>query len=231
LVARPDRGFRTRKISHVNRPSMTFADMRLTDLWQEPPEGGAAGCLGEKMPQKIENAIDFDSMRREAFVSELYREHGVALKFFVMRLNGGDRHSAEDIVQETMLRAWSNADSLRGSDRSIRPWLFTVARRLVIDADRQRNRRPHEVGYPSAAGADGLLEEGFEAAQIKDEVIRALRSLTPAQREVILYTHYLGMSVAEVAQKLGIPPGTVKSRTHNALRALRVRLLAESLAA
>jgi RNA polymerase sigma-70 factor (ECF subfamily) len=205
--------------------------MRLTDFVARAARRRRSGSFGGKVPQKIENAIDFDSMRRDAFVSELYREHGAALTFFAMRLNGGDRHSAEDIMQETMLRAWSNADSLRGSDRSIRPWLFTVARRLVIDADRRRDRRPHEVGYPSAAGADRSLEEGFEAAHIRDEVIRALRSLTPEQREVILYTHYLGMSVAEVAQKLGIPPGTVKSRTYNALRALRVRLLAESLTA
>jgi RNA polymerase sigma-70 factor (ECF subfamily) len=167
-------------------------------------------------------------MRREIFVSELYREHGVALKFYVMRLNAGDQHSAEDITQETMLRAWSHADSLRGSDRSIRPWLFTVARRLVIDASRQRDTRPREVPFPSADDAGGSLEEGFEAAQTRDQVIRALRSLTPAQREVILYTHYLGKSVAEVAKELCIPEGTVKSRTFNALRALRVRLLAES---
>jgi RNA polymerase sigma-70 factor (ECF subfamily) len=165
------------------------------------------------------------------FVSELYEEHGVALKFYVMRLNGADQHSAEDIMQETMLRAWSHADSLHGSHRSMRPWLFTVARRLVIDAQRQRDTRPREVPYLTADDAGTSLEEGFDAAQIRDEVIRALRSLTPAQREVILYTHYLGLSVAEVAQKLGIPPGTVKSRTHNALRTLRVRLLAESLAA
>ena len=180
------------------------------------------------MSQEIENVIDIDSMRRETFVSELYREHGVALKFFVMRLNAGDQHSAEDITQETMLRAWTHADSLRGSDRSIRPWLFTVARRLVIDANRQRDTRPHEVPYPPADDANTSLEEGFEAAQTRDEVVRALRSLTPEHREVIIYTHYLGRSVAEVAQELGIPSGTVKSRTYNALRALRARLLAES---
>jgi len=188
--------------------------------------------------QLIENTIESNIARRDAFVSELYREHGVALKFYVMRLNAGDEHSAEDITQETMLRAWSHADSLRGSRSSMRPWLFTVARRLVIDAKRQRDVRPHEVRYPSAADADrsleegfGATEEGFEAAQTRDEVIRALRSLPPAQREVIVYTYYLGKSVAEVAQELGIPSGTVKSRAHNALRALRVRLAAESLTA
>ena len=183
------------------------------------------------MSQAIENVIDIDSKRRETFVSELYEEHGVALKFYVMRLNGADQHSAEDIMQETMLRAWSHADSLRGSHRSMRPWLFTVARRLVIDAKRQRDTRPREVPYPTADDAGTSVDEGFEAAQIRDDVIRALRSLTPAQREVILYTHYLGLSVAEAAQKLGIPPGTVKSRAHHAMRALRVRLVDESLAA
>jgi RNA polymerase sigma-70 factor (ECF subfamily) len=190
------------------------------------------------MSQVIENTNETDFTRSEKFVSELYREHGVALKFYVMRLNSGDEHSAEDIMQETMLRAWSHADSLRGTERSIRPWLFTVARRLVIDAKRQRDVRPHEVRYPSAADADRSLEEGcwtteedFEAAQTRDVVIRALRSLTPAQREVIVYTYYLGKSVAEAAQELGIPPGTVKSRAHNALRALRARLAAGSLTA
>jgi RNA polymerase sigma-70 factor (ECF subfamily) len=180
------------------------------------------------MSQEIGNIIDKDNIRRETFVSELYREHGVALKFYVMRLNAGDQHSAEDITQETMLRAWTHADSLRESDRSIRPWLFTVARRLVIDANRQRNTRPQEVPYPSADDADSSVEEGFEAAQTRDEVVRALRSLTPAHREVLLHTHYLGRSVAEAAQELGIPAGTVKSRTYNALRALRAQLVAES---
>ena len=183
------------------------------------------------MSQVIENTIDIDDMKREAFVGELYREHGVALKFFVMRLNAGDQHSAEDITQETMLRAWTHADSLCGADRSIRPWLFTVARRLVIDASRQRDARPREVPYPSADDGDTSVEEGFEAAHIRDAVVRALRSLTPAHREVIIYTHYLGKSVAEAAQELGIPQGTVKSRAHNAMRALRARLLAESLTA
>jgi RNA polymerase sigma-70 factor (ECF subfamily) len=165
---------------------------------------------------------------REAFLDQLYAEHGTALTFFVMRLNAGDRHAAEDIMQETMFRAWRNSDSLRGSDRPIRPWLFTVARRLVIDAKRGRDRAPHEVGYPSATVADRNSEGDFEALHTRDEVIRALRSLTPAQREIIVCTHFLGMPVAEVAERLGIPPGTVKSRTFYVLRVLRARLLAES---
>jgi RNA polymerase sigma-70 factor, ECF subfamily len=175
--------------------------------------------------------IDTDVTAKEAFLREVYAEHGVALKFFIMRLNAGDQHSAEDTAQETMIRAWASADSLRGSDRPIRPWLFTVARRLVIDAKRHRDARPHEVEYSSAAGADRSLEEGFEAVHTKDEVVRALRSLTPAQREIIFYIHYLGMPVAEVAQELGIPAGTVKSRTYYVLRMLRTRLAAESLMA
>jgi RNA polymerase sigma-70 factor, ECF subfamily len=171
---------------------------------------------------------DSDATEEEAFLSELYAEHGTALKFFVMRLNAGDRHLAEDIMQETMLRAWRNIDSLRGSGRPLRPWLFTVARRLVIDAQRHRETLPHEVVYPSDSAADRSFDAGFEAVNTRDEVIRALKSLAPEQRELIVGIHYLGMSVAEVAQKLGIPPGTVKSRAYYTLQALRAQLLAES---
>jgi RNA polymerase sigma-70 factor, ECF subfamily len=178
--------------------------------------------------QQIDSDAGTDVAGRESFLSELYAEHGVALKFFVMGLNAGDRHLAEDIMQETMLRAWRNADSLRGSGRPIRPWLFTVARRLVIDAKRQRDTRPPEVGYPAASATARSLDEGFEAIHARDEVTRALRSLSPAQRLIVVCVHYLSMSVAEVAQELDIPPGTVKSRAHYALRALRSQLLAES---
>lgn len=165
----------------------------------------------------------------DEFLNELYEEHGVALKFFVMRLNAGDRHLAEDIMQETMFRAWRNMDSLRESGRPIRPWLFTVARRLVIDAKRQRDTRPPEVVFKSDATADRFLEEGFEAIETRDEVIRALISLTPAQREIIIDIHYLGISVAEVAERMGIPTGTVKSRVYYALRELRAQLLTSGM--
>lgn len=181
--------------------------------------------IGDVLEQTGDHA---EAAEREAFIGQLYAEHGTALKFFVMRLNAGDRQSAEDIVQEAMLRAWRNTDSLRGSDRPIRPWLFTVARRLVIDAKRGRDRAPDEVGYPAATAADRYSERDFEAVHTRDEVTRALRSLTPAQREVVVYTHFLGLPVAEVAERVGLPPGTVKSRSFNALRVLRTRLLAES---
>lgn len=159
------------------------------------------------------------------FLDELYADHATALKFFAMRLSAGDRYSAEDIMQETMLRAWRHADSLRRSGLPVRPWLFAVARRLVIDAKRRRDTRPHEVAYPSDFAADRFLEEGFDAVITRDEVVRALDSLTPAQRDIIISIHYLGLPVAEVARTLGIPEGTVKSRTHYIVRALRSRLL------
>jgi RNA polymerase sigma-70 factor (ECF subfamily) len=171
------------------------------------------------MPQ-IHAVADSD---REAFLGALYAEHGPALTFFVMRLNGGDRHSAEDVLQETMLRAWRNSDTLRGSGRSPRPWLFAVARRLVIDAKRNRDTRPPEV--PFTLSAPPFVEEGFETIEARDEVMRALWLLTPAQREIIVCVHYLGLSVAETSRALGLPLGTVKSRTYHVVRALRDQLL------
>ena len=174
-------------------------------------------------------STDGEAAGGEEFLRELYTDHSPALMYFAMRLTAGDRHSAEDVVQETMIRAWRNTGELRESGLPVRPWLFTVARRLVIDAKRRRDVRPYEVGYSLAT--DASFEVDFEAVHTRDEVIRVLKSLVPEQREVIVCVHLLGMSVAETSQALGIPPGTVKSRTHYILRALRCRLLAEASAA
>ena len=73
----------------------------------------------------------------------LYSEHGGPLLGYVLRLTGGDRTQAEDVVQETLLRAWRHPDALTG--RPVRPWLFTVARNLVVDAHRARRARPPET--------------------------------------------------------------------------------------
>jgi hypothetical protein len=88
----------------------------------------------------------FTAADRDALVRRLYAEDGRALLHFITDLCAGDRHRAEDIVQETMLRAWRNAEALATSGRpSLRPWLFTVARRLAIDAHRLRGARAAEV--------------------------------------------------------------------------------------
>jgi RNA polymerase sigma-70 factor (ECF subfamily) len=135
---------------------------------------------------------------------------------------GGDRQRAEDIVQETLLRAWRHPEALAADRGSARPWLCTVARNLAVDAHRSRRARPPEVG----ADALSVVAVPDEAERVLEGwiVADALRALSPEHRDVIVETYYRGKSVAEAAVALRIPPGTVKSRTYYALRALRLAL-------
>jgi RNA polymerase sigma-70 factor (ECF subfamily) len=156
----------------------------------------------------------------------MYTDHGGPLLGYALRLTGGDRQQAEDIVQETLLRAWRHPEALTG--RPVRPWLFTVARNLVVDAHRARQSRPPEAGDSSLATLPGT--DDIDRALESWTVAEALADLSPQHREVLIETYYRGCSVAEAAAMLGIPPGTVKSRTYYALRALKLALEERGLA-
>jgi RNA polymerase sigma-70 factor (ECF subfamily) len=153
----------------------------------------------------------------------LQDEHGQALFAHAVRLSGGDRQRAEDLVQETMLRAWRYPQALDPERGAVRSWLFTTARNLSIDAWRRRSARVGEVitdmipePPPSADEADRAVEAWT--------VAEALGRLSQTHREVLVECFYQGRSVAEASARLGVPPGTVKSRTHYALRSLRMVL-------
>jgi RNA polymerase sigma-70 factor, ECF subfamily len=152
----------------------------------------------------------------------LHAEHGDALFAHALRLTGGDRQRAEDLVQETMLRAWQHPESLDPGRGSVRAWLFTTARNLAIDAWRRRNARAGEVitdsppEQPGVDDTDRVVESWL--------VAEALARLSKPHREVLVECFYAGRSVAEAAQRLGVPAGTVKSRTYYALRSLRLAL-------
>ena len=158
----------------------------------------------------------------EELLRLLYAEHAPALLGFVNRLTGTDRQLAEDIVQETLLRAWRHPEALDPERGPIRPWLFTVARRLVIDAHRAQSSRPREVGDIELV--DVSAPDDIQRAIESWIVAEALASLSAAHREVLVETYYRGASVQEAATRLGVPAGTIKSRAYYALRELRLRL-------
>lgn len=166
--------------------------------------------------------VDDTHDTEERLVRALYARHAAPLLGYVLRLNGGDRGSAEDIVQETLVRAWRNPDALAEHHGSIRPWLYTVARHLVIDGHRARKARPPEVGEAALAAlpGDDDLDRALESWAVAD----AIGVLGSDHRAVLLETYYRGRSVGEAAAVLGIPAGTVKSRTYYALRALKLAL-------
>lgn len=157
----------------------------------------------------------------EVLLRELYAAHGTALLAFARRLTG-DPVRAEDVVQETLFRAWRHAGSLAPERGPVRPWLFTIARNIVVDEYRARRSRPPETG--DAALARLPAEDGLDRALESWQVAEALGALRREHREVLLETYYRGRSVTEAAGTLGIPAGTVKSRTYYALRALRLEL-------
>ena len=157
---------------------------------------------------------------RERAFRLLYEQHVPALLGFAVQATGRDRAWAEDIVQETLLRAWRHRADLYSDGDSVRSWLFTVARRILIDHLRRRRAHPEEVGLgtvadrvPAADRIDGTLT--------RVALGRALACLPPARREVVVQLYFHDRTAIEAARVLGIPEGTVRSRAHQAIRALR----------
>jgi RNA polymerase sigma-70 factor, ECF subfamily len=188
--------------------------------------GGEAPATGEMTgtPTGLREASSDDSRHApDAFLQHLYTQYSRHLLSFVLRLNGGDWQWAEDVVQETMLRAWKHTASLQQSDSpNLMPWLTTVARRIVLNDQRSRRTRPTEVGdalLPLVTVQDST-ERTIQHTILKD----ALAQLTPAQRHAIIEKYYWSRTGEEVARSMGVPVGTVKSRIHYALRILRTVL-------
>ena len=157
----------------------------------------------------------------EQLVRALYEEHAAALWSFVVPLVGGDRVRAQDVVQETMLRAWRRPEVLDQVRGSVRPWLFTVARNIVVDEWR-RHRTDRDV--PLEEGTATAEDDRTDAVLDTWIVGEALARLSPDHRAVLEQCYYQGRTTADAARVLGIPEGTVKSRAHYALRALRLAL-------
>lgn len=157
-----------------------------------------------------------------ALMEQLHDEHAVALWGYCLRLTGQDRARAEDVVQETLLRAWRHLSALDGSHGHVRAWLFTVARNLVVDEWRSRRSRSELT----VADVPEVHEPGDSTDQLLLSwvIAEALTQLSPEHRAVLRECYYRGAPVAEAARRLGIPEGTVKSRTHYALQALRLTL-------
>jgi RNA polymerase sigma factor (sigma-70 family) len=154
----------------------------------------------------------------------VYRSYGRLVHAVAYRVLG-DAGLAEEATQQTFVKAWRAADSL-DEDREMGPWLATIARRAAIDLHRGEARR-EATPIESAAPADPALTtrpQSAEALHAIWEVRAAVGELPPDEQEVVRLQHFEGLTHEEIASRLQIPPGTVKSRSFRAHRRLTERL-------
>jgi RNA polymerase sigma-70 factor (ECF subfamily) len=146
----------------------------------------------------------------------LYNQHGAALWRYTCRLTSDATH-AEDVVQETLLRAGQRPQVVAGNERSARAWLFAFARDMVSS---------NGSGTPQAGGSDEL-----NTALDRTLVADAFARLPAEHRAVVRRAYYYGWTTAQIGADLGIAEGTVESRLHYALHALRQTLMEMGVAA
>jgi RNA polymerase sigma-70 factor (ECF subfamily) len=185
------------------------------------PHGGRRETTGDDLREE-RGLTDGDLIgrvaRRDANAFELlYRRYarpvfGLALR----RL--GDRMRAEDAVQETFAAVWRSARTYRPERGAGAPWLYAVARNAIVDRSRNRSEPPAEA--PDTPSLEPTPAERAEASYVSWRVHRALEGLPANERDVIELAYYAELSQSEIADFLGIPLGTVKTRTRGGLSRL-----------
>jgi RNA polymerase sigma-70 factor, ECF subfamily len=189
---------------------MELALDRLPMVSAPPARAAAARCTDGELLTRI---ADGDG---EAF-EELYGRYSRAVLGLALR-RLRDRGRAEDAVQETFTSVWRAASSYRPERGPGAPWLFAVARNAISDRGRARNEPPAEApDEPSPAPGP---DERAEQAWLSFRVHRALEALVRKERELIELAYWGGLSQSEIAERLQIPLGTVKTRTRAALARL-----------
>jgi RNA polymerase sigma-70 factor (ECF subfamily) len=157
-------------------------------------------------------------------VRAVYRAYG-GLVFGIAYKMLGDRGLAEEASQQTFVQAWRGARAFDPT-RELGPWLATIARRVAIDIHRREARRTHDhlddvdPGHPAVVTLPPSTDTAFEVAEVR----AALADLSTDEQQVVRLQYLEGLTQAEVSERLGVPLGTVKSRSFRAYRHLATRL-------
>lgn len=160
---------------------------------------------------------------REAFdaLARMVGDRCMAIAFRILR----DADRADDAVQAALISAWRQIRSLRDPD-AFEPWLHRIlTHECYAEARRGRRMRAEVRVLPTVGQAESA---DILTVNDRDQLERAFRRLTLEQRSVLVFHHYVGLALPDVAQRLGIPLGTVKSRLHHATAALRASLEADA---
>jgi RNA polymerase sigma-70 factor, ECF subfamily len=171
--------------------------------------------------QRIAERGDVDAFRK------LFQSYAPRVKSYMMR-QGADANTAEELAQETMLTVWRKAGLYSGEKGSATTWIFTIARNLRIDRlRRELTWVALPDGHDEEASTDASPEDVLSASERKVRVQRALAELPSDQYEVVSLSYVEGLSHSEIAERLGLPLGTVKSRMRLAYH--KIRELVEDL--
>ncbi|MEP6506910.1 MAG: sigma-70 family RNA polymerase sigma factor [Gemmatimonadales bacterium] len=151
--------------------------------------------------------------------SSLVGRHADALARFAV--SSGEREEIEELVQDTFVRAFGSLDAFRG-ESSLRTWLFTIERRLMLDRRRSERRQRAMVSIePSDASTEYDALDGLLAEEAENRVVTAVKSLSPTQHEVFLLRVEQGLSYKEIAEIVGTTEGAARVHYHNAMRAVK----------
>jgi len=188
--------------------------------------------LRSVMPQRADELSDEQLMSRlsgpglEMALSTLYERYSRTVYRVGLKILGGDRSLAEELVQDVFLKVWRSSRTFDPSRSSFSTWLYRVTRSVAIDLYRKRANKVHPVpegeSYLAAArdpseGPQEVVDESW----LSWRVSRALEALDAAHREVIELAYFGGLSQREISERTGVPLGTVKSRTASAFKRLR----------
>lgn len=190
----------------------------------------ASRAVDTDMTGRLRRVSDPDgaapSLGDEDGVMAAYRLHGTEVYRFVLRgLN--DPMAAQDVTQETFVKAWRAADRYDPEVASLRVWLFGIARNTMIDHARASRARPWQGSLadpPTMEAAAGSVSDHADAVLDGWLVEEGLRRLAPHHREALVQTHLMGRPYDEVAAEMSIPVGTLRSRVFYAMRALRAAM-------
>lgn len=166
----------------------------------------------------------------EAALATLYDRYARVVFAFGLRIVG-DRGLAEEVLQEVFFRAWRRADAYQAGRGEPITWLLSLTHNLAIDEVRKRRRRPQKAEGPApellldgVADAGPTVEEEAWRGALRGELAGALATLPPAQREAVSLAYFGGLTQREIAESVGAPLGTIKTRLRLGLDKLRVEL-------
>jgi RNA polymerase sigma-70 factor (ECF subfamily) len=192
-------------------------DRSITSGLGHHPLGAHRGIMADLL-QRIAERTDPAAFR------ELYEAYGPRVKAYMMR-KGADAGTAEDLAQETLLTVWRKAGLYAGDRGSMTTWVFAIARNLRID--RLRREVPWQElpeGRLAEASSEPLPDEAMAEKERQMRVQAALAELPPEQKEVVSLAYLEGLSHSEIAGRLALPLGTVKSRMRIAYQKIRQTL-------